>query len=349
LSEAGNGLLERLSEIEERGLEAIREAEDGEALERARVEFLGRSGALAEALGRIGELPPEERPAAGKRGNRVKSRLSEAHETRAGELERAARAARAGSRDLTLPGRRSWPGGTHPVTRVIDEICEIFGEIGFTRVRGPEVESEWYNFTALNIPLDHPAADVHDTFYLDEEEGVVLRTHTSPGQARVMERHEPPVRVTIPGLCYRRDPFDPSHAPAFEQIEGLAVDEGIDFIEFRSAIDYFVRRFFGAATETRFRPDFFPFTEPSAQVDVSCTICGGDGCSTCRGSGWIEIMGAGMVDPAVFEAVGYDPERYTGYAFGMGPGRIAMLRHRVPDLRLLYEADVRFLRRLAVE
>jgi len=345
LSEGARPLLGRLESIEVEGLAALREAEDEEALEAARVRFLGRSGALTEALGEIGGLPAADRPDAGRKGNEVKGLLEKAHEARAAELRREARAREASQRDLTLPGRRPFRGGTHPVTRVIDEICDIFGELGFTRVRGPEVETEWYNFTALNIPLDHPAADVHDTFYLDE--GVVLRTHTSPVQARVMQAHEPPVRVVVPGLCYRRDAFDASHAPAFEQIEGLAVDEGVDFIEFRSAIDHFVRRFFGPEVKTRLRPDFFPFTEPSAQVEVSCTICGGAGCSTCKGTGWIEIMGAGMVDPAVFEAVGYDPERYTGYAFGMGPARIAILRHRIPDIRLLYEGDVRFLRQLA--
>jgi phenylalanyl-tRNA synthetase alpha chain len=224
---------------------------------------------------------------------------------------------------------------------VIDEICEIFREIGFTVATGPEIETDWHNFTALNIPLDHPAADMHDTFYLDD--GMLLRTHTSPVQARVMLAHEPPIRVLAPGLVFRRDPWDASHAPAFEQIEGLAVDEGIDFVEFRSAIDFFVQRFFGAGTRTRFRPSYFPFTEPSAEVDVTCFLCDGSGCPTCKGTGWVEIMGAGMVNPAVFDAVGYDSEKYTGYAFGMGPGRIAMLRYRVPDIRLLYEGDVSFL------
>jgi phenylalanyl-tRNA synthetase alpha chain len=243
--------------------------------------------------------------------------------------------------DLTLPGRRRWQGGLHPVTQVVDEICDIFRDLGFTRVRGPEAETTWYNFTALNTPLDHPAADMHDTFYLSDD--VVLRTHTSPVQARVMERFQPPVRVVVPGTCYRRDPFDASHAPAFEQIEGLAVDEGITFVDFKATISEFARRFFGQETKTRFRPSFFPFTEPSAEVDVSCQICGGSGCSACKRTGWMEIMGAGMVDPAVFEAVGYDPERYTGFAFGMGPARIAMQRYRIPDIRLLYENDVRFL------
>lgn len=344
MSTAGTALLDRLEEIEQRGLAAIREAESEEELEAARVEYLGRNGALADAFGRMSEVPPERRPEVGRRANTVKQALTAAHEERVAALVRAGdgRGPRAAPEvDLTLPGRRAWRGGLHPVTRTIDEICEIFRELGFTRVRGPEVESEWYNFTALNIPLDHPAADMQDTFYVDEE--VVLRTHTSPVQARIMEAHEPPVRVVVPGMVYRRDPFDPSHAPAFEQIEGLAVDEGIDFVEFRTAIEHFVHRFFGPETQTRFRPSYFPFTEPSAEVDVTCTICDGSGCSTCKRTGWMEIMGSGMVHPAVFEAVGYDSERYTGYAFGMGPARIAMARYRIPDMRLLYEADLSFL------
>jgi phenylalanyl-tRNA synthetase alpha chain len=229
----------------------------------------------------------------------------------------------------------------HPITVVVDEICEIFRDLGFIRVGGPEVETTWYNFTALNTPLDHPAADMHDTFYLADE--VVLRTHTSPVQARIMENYPPPIRVVVPGRCFRRDSYDASHAPNFEQIEGLAVDEGITFVDFKATISEFARRFLGPVTRTRFRPSFFPFTEPSAEVDVSCQLCGGRGCSACKGTGWMEIMGAGMVDPAVFENVGYDPERYTGFAFGMGPARIAMQRYRIPDIRLFYENDVRFL------
>ncbi len=345
MSEGRSPLLDRLQAIEEEGLAALREAADLDDLEAARVRYLGRSGAVADILGRIGSIPAEERRPVGQRGNAVKRLLEGAYEARAGELRREERARAVDDEDLTLPGRRAWPGGSHPVTVIIDEICDIFAELGFTRVTGPEVETEWYNFTALNIPLDHPAADVHDTFYV--EDGVVLRTHTSPVQARTMQAYQPPVRVVVPGTCYRRESIDASHAAVFDQIEGLAVDEGVDFVEFRAAIEYFVHRFFGPDTATRFRPDFFPFTEPSAQVEVSCTICGGGGCPTCKGTGWIEIMGSGMVDPAVFEAVGYDPERYTGYAFGMGPGRMALLRHRIPDLRLLHEGDVRFLRQFA--
>lgn len=340
----GVSLADRLREIRDEALAAIEAAGDAHVLEAARVRWLGRSGALADAMSRMRDLAPAERPATGRLANEVKQALESAYEGR--ERALAAAESRDGpARDLTLPGRRHWPGGSHPVTRVIDEICEIFGELGFTRAAGPEIETDWHNFTALGIPLDHPAADEHDTFWLEDH--VVLRTHTSPVQARVMQTNEPPIRVVAPGLAYRRDPFDASHAPAFEQIEGLAVDEGIDFVEFRAAIDFFVRRFFGRGTRTRFRASYFPFTEPSAEVDVTCFLCGGGGCSACKRTGWIEIMGSGMVDPVVFEECGLDPERYTGYAFGMGPARVAMLRYRIPDIRLLYEGDVGFLEQLS--
>jgi phenylalanyl-tRNA synthetase alpha chain len=329
-----------LRELEEAGSAAIDAATAADDIERLRVEYLGRKAPLTQLLRSVGQLPHEQRRAAGAEANRVKSRLQELLETRLAQL--AATPAREEARlDLTLPARERWRGALHPCTLVADEICGIFKELGFVRARGPEAETTWYNFTALNTPLDHPAADEQDTFYLGED--TVLRAHTSPVQARVMEKSEPPVRIVVPGFCYRRDPFDASHAPAFEQIEGLAVDEGISFVDFKAAISYFVRRFFGENTATRFRPSFFPFTEPSAEVDVSCLLCHGEGCSACKGTGWIEIMGAGMVDPAVFDNVGYDSERYTGYAFGMGVGRIAMLRYRIPDIRLLYESDMRFL------
>ncbi len=338
-------LRETLEDIRSEALEAIQEAEDAASLDEVRIRFLGRNGRLARALSGLRNVPPERRPETGKTANLVKQTLETTLELKVDELAALVEPEERPATDLTLPGRPRWKGGVHPVTRVIDEICEIFKELGFTRAAGPEVETDWHNFTSLNIPLDHPAADMHDTFYLDE--GVLLRTHTSPVQARVMMEHEPPVRILAPGMVYRRDPYDASHAPAFEQVEGLAVDEGIDFIEFRAAIDYFVHRFFGPETRTRFRPSYFPFTEPSAEVDVSCIICGGSGCAACKRTGWVEIMGSGMVNPAVFEAVGYDPERYTGYAFGMGPARIAMLRYRIPDSRLLYEADAGFLEQFA--
>ncbi len=334
-------LTTELDQIEAEGRAAISSAADLDSLAATRVQYVGRKdGRLTSLMRQLGTLPAQEKPAAGAAINRVKTALTEALDAKEAELQARA-AALAPREDLTLPGRHPWRGSKHPVTLVIDEICDVFRTLGFTRVRGPEAETEWYNFTALNTPLDHPAADMHDTFYLSP--GVLLRSHTSPVQIRTMQQYQPPIRVTIPGMVYRRDPFDASHAPGFEQLEGLAVDEGITFVDFKATLAEFARRMFGAATKVRFRPSFFPFTEPSAEVDVSCTICGGTGCSACKGTGWIEIMGAGMVHPAVFEAVGYDAEKYTGYAFGMGAARIAMLLYGIPDIRLLYDNDARFL------
>jgi phenylalanyl-tRNA synthetase alpha chain len=330
-----------LDALEAEGRSAIASASTGDELESTRVRLLGRKeGRLTAIMRGLGGLPPQARPAAGARANRVKDALTRLIEERQAELERQA-GDDAPAVDLSLPGRSTWRGARHPVTLAIDEICAVLASLGFSRARGPEVETDWYNFLALNTPLDHPAADMHDTFYLAP--GVLLRSHTSPVQIRTMEQHEPPVRIVAPGMSYRRDPFDASHAPAFDQLEGLAVDEGISFVDLKATLAEFARRMFGDRARVRFRPSFFPFTEPSAEVDVSCLICGGGGCSACKGTGWIEIMGAGMVHPAVFQHVGYDAERYTGFAFGMGPARIAMLRYRIPDIRLLYDTDVRFL------
>ncbi|UCD23401.1 MAG: phenylalanine--tRNA ligase subunit alpha [Gemmatimonadota bacterium] len=305
-----------------------------------RTQLLGRkAGLLTTVLRSLGGLPPEERRDVGARANEIKRQL----ESAIGRRESVLAAATAGgdTLDRSMPGRAVWRGAMHPITAVVDQICDIFRELGFTRVVGPEAETESYNFTKLNISLDHPAADMQDTFYLSP--GIVLRTHTSPMQARTLENYEPPIRIVVPGQCYRRDAWDPSHAPVFEQIEGLVVDEGVSFVDFKAAIDFFVKRFFGEETTTRFRPSFFPFTEPSAEVDVQCHICSGSGCTTCKYSGFLEIMGAGMVHPAVLENCGLDSERYTGYAFGMGPHRIAMLKYGIPDIRILFENDMRVL------
>ena len=313
---------------------------DAATLAELRTELLGRkAGKLTQILRTLGSLSPEERRSVGARANQVKAQL----ETAITEREKALAGAGAEATDVdwTMPGRQVWRGARHPTLAVVDEICEIFTELGFTRVTGPEAEHEEYNFTKLNMPLDHPAADEHDTFYLGPS--ALLRTHTSPMQARTMEKYQPPIRIVVPGQVYRRDAFDPSHSPVFEQIEGLAVDEGVSFVDFKAAIDWFVKRFFSKDTAVRFRPSFFPFTEPSAEVDVQCQICKGSGCSTCKQTGFLEIMGAGMVHPAVFDNCGIDSEKYTGYAFGMGPDRITMLRHGIPDIRMLYENDVRFL------
>jgi phenylalanyl-tRNA synthetase alpha chain len=326
--------LERLrAEAEPR----IRAAADGEALQRLRTEYLGRkAGRVTAILKSLPALEPEARRAVGQAANETKAAV----EQLLAEAEAAAAAAPAAAADLTMPARPLWRGALHPVTAVTDEICGIFRELGFTRAVGPEAESERNNFTALNFPPEHPALDQHDTFYLGR--GALLRTHTSPMQIRVMEAHQPPIRVVLPGLCYRRDPFDASHAPVFTQIEGLAVDEGISFVDLKATLTFFLRRFFDASVQVRFRPSYFPFTEPSAEVDVQCQICHGTGCPVCKGSGWVEILGAGMVDPAVFDAVGIDSERYTGWAFGMGIERTAMNRYGIDDIRMLFEADMRF-------
>ena len=243
-----------------------------------------------------------------------------------------------------MPARRQWKGGRHPVTVVIEEIEEIFRELGFTIALGPEAETDWYNFGALNFPADHPAMDMHDTLYLSDN--VVLRTHTSPVQIRTLQSYAPPIRILAPGNAYRRDFFDASHAPMFTQIEGLSVDEGISFVDLKATLTQFANRFFGK-TKTRFRPSYFPFTEPSAEMDVECQICHGSGCASCKHTGWMEILGSGMVHPNVLNAAGVDSERYTGWAFGMGPARIAMQRYQLPDIRLMYDSDMRFLEQVA--
>lgn len=338
-------LIEQLEALEREARELIARVSTSEELEAARVTLLGRKeGRLTTVMRALASLDPAEKPRVGAVSNRVKTVLSELLDARAAALE-AQRAGAAPGLDLTMPGRHEWRGARHPVTLVVDEICAVLGGLGFTRARGPEVETDWYNFTALNTPLDHPSADMHDTFYLSP--GLLLRSHTSPVQIRTMQQYKPPIRVVIPGLAYRRDPFDASHAPGFEQLEGLAVDEGITFIDFKATIAEFAHRFFGARADVRFRPSFFPFTEPSAEVDVSCLLCGGQGCSACKGTGWMEIMGCGMVHPSLYRNVGWDDQKYTGFAFGMGPGRIAMLRYRLPDIRLLYDSDVRFLEQFA--
>jgi len=335
-------LLAALAELRER-LKEIPQA-DERRLPDLKTEILGRkAGALTKILARVPKLDAAARKEVGAAANALKREFEAAVDARERELKRAT--ASVSGVDLTMPGRPAWRGGLHLVTQVVDEICEIFHELGFTRAVGPEIETERYNFFALNFPKDHPALDAQDSFYLDGE--LLLRTHTSPVQIRTLERYRPPIRVVIPGQAYRRDPFDASHSPVFEQIEGLAVDEGITFVDFKATLAAFARRFFTADTRVRFRPSFFPFTEPSAEMDVQCQICRGAGCATCKQSGWMEILGSGMVHPAVLENTGVDSERYSGFAWGMGPARIAMTRHGIPDIRLLYESDVRFLQQFA--
>lgn len=321
----------------------IAAAADAAALSEARNVLLGRKqGQLTELMKALPSLSPDEKRQAGAAINRAKSAIEEALEQRA--TEHSASARKGPEADLTMPARELWAGGRHPVTVVIDEIVDIFRELGFTVALGPEAETEWYNFISLNFPRDHPAMDMHDTLYLGDE--VLLRTHTSPVQVRTLQSHPPPIRILAPGNVYRRDFFDASHAPMFAQIEGLAVDEGISFVDLKATLTHFANRFFGK-TRTRFRPSYFPFTEPSAEMDVECQLCKGSGCAGCKNTGWMEILGSGMVHPNVLEAAGVDSEQYTGWAFGMGPGRIAMQRFDLPDIRLLYDSDMRFLQQVA--
>jgi phenylalanyl-tRNA synthetase alpha chain len=324
---------------------------DQQQLQAEEVALLGRkSGVLTLKAKALGSLPLEQRKTYGAKVNELKVLANALIVSRKKELQVGVSAVLISGEDLTMPGRRPWIGAAHPVTRVVDEIVDIFRGLGFTIAVGPEVETDWFNFIALNFPADHPAMDMHDTLYVDAppvpgERGgrLLLRTHTSPVQIRTLLESPPPVRVVIPGLVYRNDPFDPSHAPAFSQIEGLAVDEGISFVDLKATLVHFAHHFFSPTTKVRFRPSFFPFTEPSAEMDVECHLCHGTGCPACKGTGWMEILGCGMVHPAVFEQVGVDPERYTGWAFGMGPHRITMLRYGIPDIRLLYDGDMRFL------
>jgi phenylalanyl-tRNA synthetase alpha chain len=296
---------------------------------------------VAALLASVPKLPPEERPAAGRAANQLKQALARLVEEATERL--AAQAGPCGPRpDPTLPPIRPPRGHVHPVSRTMEEMLDIFRTLGFEAVLGNEVETDWYNFEALNIPADHPARDDWDTFYISDS--VLLRPHTSPGQIRVMEKRQPPLRIVVPGRCFRRDTEDARHFSMFHQLEGLMVGEGVNFGDLKAVLHIFLQRFFRAEMKVRFEPDFFPFTEPSAQVHCTCVSCRGQGCQTCSYTGWIELLGCGMVDPNVFEAVGYDTERYTGFAFGFGVDRLAMLKHEIPDGRLLFQGDMRFLR-----
>ncbi len=320
-----------------RDVDAARD--DYKAIEQIRVRCLGRKGDLAQLFKDVPKAPPEKRPELGKLLNEVKTEL----EQRINEaLERAKEQKGRPETlfDVTVPGRRPPVGRLHPITSTMLEISRIFHKLGFETVEGPEVELDYYNFEALNIPKEHPARDMQDTFYVSDD--VVLRTHTSPIQVRVMEKRRPPIRIIAPGKTYRRD-SDVTHTPMFHQVEGLMVGEGISFGDLKGMLTIFVQQMFGASVGLRFRPSFFPFTEPSAEVDIQCVMCGGSGCRVCSQTGWLEILGSGMVDPEVFKMVGYDPEEVSGFAFGMGIERIAMLKYGIDDLRLFFENDLRFL------
>jgi len=346
---------EDLRALEREALGAAASAVALDELEAVRIGYLGKKGSLTAVLRGLGTLSAEERPEVGKVSNEVRRALEEALEAKRAELDGAATATRIAAEavDVTLPGRRHPVGRQHVLHQVVDEIVEVFTGLGYRIAEGPEVELDYYNFTALNHPPDHPARALQDTFYVKDlsgdraavegESDVLLRTHTSPVQVHIMETQKPPIYVLAPGKVYRRDVADPSHLPQFTQIEGLVIDEGITFGDLKGTLEHFVREMFGPDRRVRLRPHFFPFTEPSAEVDVSCGICGGSGCRSCGGEGWLEILGCGMVDPNVFGYVGIDPEKYTGFAFGMGAERIAGLKYGVPDLRLFIEGDTRFL------
>lgn len=336
-----------LEDLRKEGLQAIHSAVTAADIENARIGYLGRKGKLAQHMASLPTLPPEDRPQAGQLANTIKAEFNQAIEEARERIAHQEKVKEEASFDPTLPGRRPWMGTTHPITRVLDEICSVFGNIGFDVVTGPEVETDFYNFEALNIPADHPARDMQDTLYISE--AVVLRTHTSPLQIRTMLNQTPPVAAIAPGKVYRRD-ADLTHSPMFHQIEGFLVDTQVSMADLRGTLTYFVQHIFDPQTKVRFRPSFFPFTEPSAEVDISCVICKGSGfvhdqpCRVCKQTGWVEILGCGMIDPEVFRAVGYDPEAYTGFAFGLGVERVAMLKYGIDDLRLFFDNDLRFLR-----
>jgi len=334
---------DQLQQLEKDAITALAGADSSSALQDIRVRFLGKKGAVTEIMKGMRELPAAERPLIGALINQLKDRLEGAFAEVAERLGQEALVARlAGEKiDVSLPGRPTFVGSKHPVTLVSEEISRIFVSLGFSVEQGPEIEQDFYNFEALNIPKDHPARDMQDTFYINDE--VVLRTHTSPVQIRSMLKQNPPVRVIAPGTVYRRD-SDITHSPMFHQIEGFLVDRQVTFADLKGILTHFLTRFFGTDLGVRFRPSFFPFTEPSAEVDIACVICGGKGCRVCKNTGWLEILGCGMIDPEVFKSVHYDSENYSGFAFGMGLERIAMLKYGVSDLRLFFENDLRFLR-----
>lgn len=334
---------QKLRELKERAEKEIAELkEKEEEILRVKAKYLGRKGELTELFNQLSSVLPEERPKIGKIANEIKTWIEKTLDDFLSEIKRKEKENILSTQriDITMPGRRIPLGRLHPITKTINEIVEIFEGLGFEVVEGPEIETDYYNFEALNIPKDHPSRDMQDTFYITED--LIIRTHTSPVQIRTMETRKPPIKIIAPGTVYRRD-SDISHTPMFHQIEGLAVGKNVSLADLKGTLSLFVQKLFGHHTPLRFRPSFFPFTEPSAEVDIQCVICKGEGCRLCSGSGWLEILGSGMVDPKVFEMVNYDPEEYTGFAFGLGIERIAMLIYGISDIRLFFENDMRFL------
>lgn len=332
-----------LEAIRARALERLQNAEDLTALEEARVQLLGKKGELTAILKTMGQLSPEERPVMGQMANEVRAAIEEKLAARGAALKAAMaeQKLKMETIDVTLPGKPVREGHRHPLNLVLDEIKEIFLGMGFDVVEGPEVERDYYNFEALNIPKDHPARDTQDTFYISDE--VVLRTQTSPVQIRTMENRKPPIRIIAPGKVYRSDAVDATHSPLFHQLEGMVIDKGITMSDLKGTLDVFAKRLYGEDTVTRFRPHHFPFTEPSAEMDIMCFACHGEGCRLCKGEGWIELLGCGMIHPQVLRNGGIDPDIYSGFALGMGLERVAMRRYNIDDLRLLFENDLRFL------
>ena len=328
-----------IDQIYRESLQELKAAKNRQAIQDISLRYLGRKGILTQFLRNISKLPDNQRPAAGKKANEVKNLLDAAFKEAIGKLEAAAKTAERAI-DVSLPGRPVPSGSLHPITQINQRICDIFTKMGFEIAEGPEVELDYYNFEALNFPKDHPARDMQDTFFISDD--IVLRTHTSPLQIRTMEQQPPPVRIIMPGKVYRCD-SDLTHTPMFHQVEGLLVDENISFGDLKGTLTAFVHQMFDEKTSLRFRPGFFPFTEPSAEVDILCVICRGKGCRVCSQTGWLEILGSGMVHPALYENVGYDAGRYTGFAFGMGVDRIAMLKYGIDDIRRFFENDMRFL------
>ncbi|WP_058485027.1 phenylalanine--tRNA ligase subunit alpha [Defluviitalea phaphyphila] len=334
---------ENLQAIREKAMDLLNNVKELKRLDEIRVEFLGKKGELTKVLRGMKNLSPEERPAIGQLANNIREAIEEKIEEVKNELMKKEQEERLKSEviDVTMPGKKRRLGHRHPMNLVVDEIKEIFLGMGYKIAEGPEIETEYYNFEALNIPKEHPARDEQDTFYINEN--FMLRTATSPIQVRVMEKEKPPIRIICPGKVYRSDEVDATHSPVFHQLEGLVVDKNITFADLKGALEVFAKELFGDKVKVRFRPHFFPFTEPSAEMDISCVACGGKGCNICKGSGWIEILGCGMVHPKVLKMAGIDPDIYTGFAFGMGLERLAMSKYGVKDLRLFVENDVRFL------
>jgi len=332
---------EKIKEIKTSFQEELKNANDGNSLESIRIKYLGRKGLISELMGKLPTLSADKKPQAGRELNILKTQIQKELEKKKSELKDIS-LDKKDTIDITMPGVLPEEGKLHPITKTCNEINDIFISLGFRIAEGPEIEKEFYNFEALNIPLEHPSRDAFDTFYIKGD--TLLRSHTSTVQIRIMEKTQPPIQAIMPGKVYRPDAVDASHSFMFHQVEGLLVDKGVRFSDLKGVLDLFTKRMFGERTKTRFRPSFFPFTEPSAEVDISCIICKGKGCRVCSHTGWLEILGAGMVNPKVFEAVGYSPSKYTGFAFGMGVERIAMLKYGIDDIRLFFENDIRFLK-----